>query len=455
MGTTATGDTIVAPATPYGTAAIAKLRVSGPRSRELLQRIFRRETWLPRHVYCSPYRDRQGRRLDEVCWFFFEGGHSCTGEDSFEIDAHGNPLIVRKILEDLELRDCRLAAPGEFTRRAFLNHRIDLCQAEAVLDLIHASSEEALAVATEQLAGSLSQKVSELGEHLLQLLAAVEAAIDFPEEVAEEAGAEDRIGKKLEEWLEELRALRAMQGDAERIRRGLRVVLVGEPNAGKSSLLNRLLRQERALVDARAGTTRDFISAPWVCAGHRLELFDTAGLRTPESDLERRGIARGIALLQEADLALWVVDPHVPPRFSERELLAHIAPERVIRVENKCDLGSVGGSRETESALTRVSVSATTGEGIADLCRRLAEKIRNLFSGVVPPYGINERHGSIFRRLEELLSSTQAQMRSAELPTECLASDLRLALEILGEMTGPRDPEALLDRLFSRFCIGK
>jgi tRNA modification GTPase len=443
-------------ATPYGIAAMAKLRVSGPRTRELIQTIFRRRDWQARHVYFSPFWDRNGKTLDEVCWFFFEGARSYTGEDSLEIDAHGNPLIIRRMLEDLEGRGCRLAEPGEFTRRAFLNHKIDLCQAEAVLDLIHAPSDEALALASEQLSGHLSRRISDWRDRLLGLLASVELGIDFSSEAEEEANAGPPIGATIEALLQEMGELRAMQGAAERLKRVLKIVLVGEPNAGKSSLFNRLLRQERALVDAGAGTTRDFIGANWICAGQILELIDTAGLRDPENDLERQGIERSLALLEKADLVLWVVDPQEPERISVQDLSSHIAPKRLIRVENKCDLGRGKPSAQAEeSAWETLSVSAKTGEGIGALERKVAEKIQSLTLGSVPSYGINERHAGILRRVEGLLVRTRDSLRASGLAAECLASDLRLALEILGEMIGPYDQEALLDRLFSQFCIGK
>jgi tRNA modification GTPase len=441
-------------ATPYGIAAIAKVRISGPRTKDLLREIFHKKEWVPRHVYRSSFHNRQGERLDEVCWFYFEGEHSYTGEDSLEIDCHGNPLIVQKILEDLELHACRLAEPGEFTRRAFLNHKIDLCQAEAVLDLIHAHSEEALTLASQQLSGNLSRKISELSERLLRLLASVEMTIDFSSEMGDELEDGKHIRATIESFLEDIRSLQAMQRDSERLKRGTKVVLVGEPNVGKSSLLNCLLRQERALVNPEAGTTRDFITAPWICSGHILELCDTAGLRHPESDLERQGIEKSIALLKEADLALWVVDPYVPERFSVQRLRTYIDLERVIRVENKSDLGTIDVPRAKQS-LKIVSISAKTGMGIDALCQLLAEKIQALSINGVPSYGINERHASVFRRVEQLLTSSLSRMNSADLGAECMASDLRLALEILGEMTNPYDQEAMLDRLFTQFCVGK
>jgi tRNA modification GTPase len=441
-------------ATPYGVAAIAKVRVSGLRTKELIREIFEKKEWKARHVYRSSFRNRRGEKLDEVCWFCFEGKHSYTGEDSLEIDCHGNPLIVQKILEDLELRACRLAEPGEFTRRAFLNHKIDLCQAEAILDLIHANSKEALTMASQQLSGGLSRKISELSERLLRLLASVEMTIDFSSEMGDEPEDGKHIRESIKQFLENIRSLQAMQRDSERLKKGTKVVLIGEPNVGKSSLLNCLLRQERALVNAEAGTTRDFISASWICSGHMLELFDTAGLRHPESDLERQGIEKSIALLQEADLALWVVDPHVPEKFSIQELQTYVDLKRVIRVENKSDL-SIIDVPQAEDSLKTVSVSAKTGMGIDALCLLLAEKIQAMSVHGVPSYGINERHASVLRRVEQVLTSSWVRMNSADFAAECTASDLRFALEILGEMTSPYDQEAMLDRLFSQFCIGK
>jgi tRNA modification GTPase len=442
-------------ATPYGIAAIAKIRISGPRTEELVQKFFRKSAWPSRRVHCGIFHDKNGQRLDEVCWFFFEGDHSYTGEDSLEIDCHGNPLIVQKILEDLECYSCRLAEPGEFTRRAFLNHRIDLCQAEAVLDLIHANNEQALAVASEQLSGSLSCKISELSHQLLHLLATLELEIDFSDEAEGESDTRVHVGKAIEALLENIRSLQAMQRDFERMKRGSKVVLIGEPNVGKSSLLNCLLQQERALVDAEAGTTRDFITVPWICSGYDLELCDTAGLRTPKSELERWGIEKSIALLKAADLALWVVDPHVMENISAQALLAHIAPEHMIRVENKSDLGVVEQAQVIENILECVRISVKTGEGIDVLCQLLTKKLRTLSVHHTLPYGINERHASVLRRVELLLMSVLVAINASDMAPECIASDLRLALEILGEMTSPYDQEAMLDQLFAQFCIGK
>jgi tRNA modification GTPase len=441
-------------ATPYGVAAIAKVRISGTRTKELVQEIFEKKEWKARHVYRSSFCDRQGEKLDEVCWFYFEGEHSYTGENSLEIDCHGNPLIVQKILEDLELRACRLAEPGEFTKRAFLNHKIDLCQAEAVLDLIHANNEKALAIASQQLSGNLSRKISELSERLLRLLASVEMTIDFSLEMGDEPEDEKHIRETIELFLKDIRSLQAMQRDSERLKKGTKVVLIGEPNVGKSSLLNCLLQQERALVNAEAGTTRDFISASWICSGYVLELFDTAGLRHPESDLERQGIEKSMALLKEADLALWVIDSHVPENFSMQALQTYIDLEHVIRVENKSDLGMADIPR-AENSLKSVSVSAKTGMGIDTLCQLLTEKIQALLAHCAPSYGINERHASVFRRVEQVLTSSWVRMDSADLAAECMASDLRLALGILGEITSPYNQETMLDRLFAQFCIGK
>jgi tRNA modification GTPase len=449
-------DTIVALATPYGVAAIAKVRVSGPLSRELIQGIFLKTGWSPRHVYWADFRDIHGRKLDEVCWVYFENDKSYTGEDGLEIDCHGNPLIVQKILKDLEQRGCRLAEPGEFTKRAFLNHKIDLCQAEAVLDLIHANNEQALAIASEQLSGSLSCKISELNKQLLHLLALIEMEIDFSEGMEEESDSGlSRVSAEIEQFLEDVQTLQAMQSDSERVRKGIKVVLIGEPNAGKSSLLNHLLQKDRALVDMEAGTTRDFISASWVCSGYHLELFDTAGLRAPENNLERQGIERSIALLKTADVVLWVVDLHAPEKISTEALMAYTSPERVIRVENKSDLGVASESGKAVSSLERVVVSAKTGEGIDVLRQQLAAKIPILSSHRPLLYGINERHASVFRRVEDLLASVLSRVKSSNASAECIASDLRLALEILGEITGSYDQEAMLDNLFSQFCIGK
>ena len=291
-------DTIAALATPVGTSALAVVRVSGPQAVALTQAIFS-ETPPPRFARHSDYHDSRGRLVDDVLYTYFAAPNSFTGEDSLEISCHGNPFIAQKILEDLLLRGCRPAEAGEFSKRAFLNGRMDLSQAEAIMDLIHARSERALAAANQQLRGSLGRKMDELIFLLINLLANIEAYIDFPEE---DLPAEDRraVIKKLQDLSAGTGQLLATNRYGELLRTGIKTVILGEPNAGKSSLLNCLVGRERALVSPEPGTTRDYIEESIIVDSHWLRLIDTAGLNEAPSALEKRGIEKTLEQAGEA-----------------------------------------------------------------------------------------------------------------------------------------------------------
>jgi tRNA modification GTPase len=281
-------DTIAALATPVGTAAIAVVRASGPDTARLAREIFG-ATPPPRVATHSDYRDRAGVVVDDVLVTFFAGPRSYTGEDSLEVSCHGNPFIAQKILEDLFARGCRPAEPGEFTQRAFLHGQMDLSQAEAVMDLIHARSEKALAAANQQLRGSLGRQMNALIDRLLQVLARVEAYIDFPDE---DLPPEDRVlvARELTQLTRETDRLLATSHYGQMLRDGIKTVIVGAPNVGKSSLLNRLVGSERALVSPEPGTTRDFIEERILVGPHCLRVIDTAGLNPSPAPLEKLGM---------------------------------------------------------------------------------------------------------------------------------------------------------------------
>ncbi len=331
-------DTIAALATPVGTAAIALLRISGPDTLALVQQLVGRNP-LPRVATHVDYRDRAGALLDDVLVTYFAGPRSYTGEDAAEVTCHGNPFIAQKILEDLFSRGCRPADPGEFTQRAFLSGRMDLSQAEAVMDLIHARSDRALAVANDQLRGALGRRMERLIETLLGALARVEAYIDFPDEDLPESDNQ-WVADQIQRLREETGRVMATQHYGELLRDGIKTVIVGEPNVGKSSLLNRLLGSERALVSAEPGTTRDFIEERLMVGAHCLRLIDTAGLNPSPAPLERLGMKRTIERLEEADLIIAVTDASRPdvglPPEVERVSIRGIR----INVLNKCDLNN-------------------------------------------------------------------------------------------------------------------
>lgn len=447
-------DTIAALATPAGTAALAVVRASGPQCAPLAAALFG-ATPPPRVATHADYRDRNGRLVDDVVATFFQGPNSYTGEDTLEISCHGNPFIAQVILEDLLARRCRPAEPGEFTRRAFLNGRMDLSQAEAVVDLIHARSERALAAANQQLRGSLGRHLAQLTDRLLLVLARVEAYIDFPEE---DLPAEDRdlVSRELADVLRGTARLLATSHYGELLREGIKTVIVGEPNVGKSSLLNRLVGRDRALVSSQPGTTRDYLEERLMVGPHGLRLIDTAGLSPDPETLEKLGIEKTLERAEEADLFLFVLDATRPTPLLPPAIQVRMQPANTVVVLNKCDLLE---GREpaacVDASLTAVKVSALTGEGIEELTEaitRLADAFGLEQGGEI--IAINARHADALRRAREGLESAQAKL-AVQGPAELLASDLRGALDAYGEIAGKIDHERMLDHLFATFCIGK
>lgn len=446
-------DTIVALATPTGTAAIAVVRVSGPDTNRLVREIFG-ATPPPRVVQRADYRDAHETLLDDVLFTFFQGPHSYTGEDSLEISSHGNPFIAQKILEDLLARGCRVAGPGEFTQRAFLSGRMDLSQAEAVMDLIHARSERALAAANQQLRGSLGRCMDSLTHRLLGVLARVEAHIDFPEE---DLPREDSnwLGDELRQITKETERLLATSHYGQLLRDGIKTVIVGAPNAGKSSLLNRLVGHERALVSEDPGTTRDFIEERVLVGPHCLRLIDTAGLNPSPVPLEKRGIDKTLERAAEAGIFLLVLDAHQPIPVFPSPIMERIVTSPTIVVLNKMDL--VRGEPDPLPFLARsvVQISALTGRGLDEL-RKAMELMADSFQQQVGGelIAINARHAHALTRAQTCLNEAQRKLFAQD-PAELLASDLRDTLDAFGEIRGKIDNEQMLDQLFASFCIGK
>jgi len=449
-----TADTIAALATPVGTAALAVVRVSGPDCAGLASAIFGRP--LPARVAThADYRDLDGHTVDDVLATFFSGPRSYTGEDALEIASHGNPFIAQSIIQDLLKRGCRAAEAGEFTRRSFLNGRMDLTQAEAVMDLIHARGERALAAANQQLRGSLGRHLEILTEGLLLVLARVEAYIDFPDE---DLPPEDRriVEDELTRVLRGTDRLLATRRYGELLRDGVKTVIIGEPNAGKSSLLNRLVGHDRALVSPEPGTTRDFIEERLIIGAHCLRLIDTAGLNPSPAPLEKLGIEKTLARADEADLFLWVVDASRPCPSLPEAVAARLTPANTLILLNKCDL--LSGSPPVAKApvpLPCLPLSALPGEGfdaLADAIVQRADAFRQDQGEDL--IAINSRHADALRRAREGLETALVQL-TAHGPTELLASDLRGALAALGEIAGKIDNERMLDHLFATFCIGK
>ncbi len=445
-------DTIAALATPVGTSAIAVVRASGAQVTTLVSVIFG-ETPLPRAARHADYKDARGQLVDDVLYTFFAAPNSFTGEDTVEISCHGNPFIAQKILEDLFVRGCRPAEAGEFSKRAFLNGRMDLSEAEAVMDLIHARSERALVAANQQLRGSLGRQMESLISQLINILAQIEAYIDFPDE---DLPPEDRqaVIRNLSQLKAETGRLLATSHYGSMLRDGIKTVILGEPNAGKSSLLNRLVGRERALVSAEPGTTRDYLEELILVGPHALRLIDTAGLNTNPSSLEKRGIDKTLEQAAAADLFLWVIDATRPLPSLPLTAAARLTSANTIAVFNKSDLPAHQPMPVPEK-FSSVNVSALTGSGIETLQTEIA-KLADSFQAVCGDelIAINARHAHALEEATQCLDSAVQKLNTGD-ATELVASDLRSALDNFSQIAGKVDNEQILDRLFSTFCIGK
>ena len=441
-------DTIAAVSTAFGQGAVALLRVSGPGARGIAETVFLGKTSPPRVQHFGNVMDGEGEKIDEVLLTVFEGPASYTGEDMVEIGCHGGLLVTRRILDRLLECGARSAEPGEFTQRAFLNGKMDLTQAEAVMDLIGARTELALKAANAQLEGRLGAKVAAMRETALGLLAHVEAYIDFPEEDIDPETGEALLGK-MRGLVSDIEALLATSEQGRILREGVATVICGAPNVGKSSLLNVLLGFERAIVSEVAGTTRDTIEEVISLKGIPLRLIDTAGVRESEDVIEKAGIARTAKQMASADLILEVVDGSQPKTAPAYDVPGRDTAKHVL-ILNKQDLGvhpSWDGSNT-------VSMSC-----LGDDSETLADEIFARVTGGDVPWGanivaINARHRSCLLRAKEKLEAAGSALKE-EMSAEFVALDLREAMDAIGEIAGRADVEELLGEIFSSFCIGK
>ena len=443
-------DTIVALASGGGTAAVALIRVSGSRAEEIagLACGMLLDHLAERRATRAKIRDAEGLTLDDVLLTVFRGSRSFTGEPVVEIACHGGRLVTRRVLE--RLLDCgaRAAGPGEFTQRAFFNGKLDLTQAEAVMDLISAQSDLALRAAHEQLEGGIGRQTGALREDLIGLVAHLEAWIDFPEEdIDPDTG--DLFSARIDGVRQGIARLLATAEQGRILREGVRTVICGRPNAGKSSLLNLLLGSERAIVSDEAGTTRDTIEEVIVLDGVPLRLVDTAGLRGEAGGIEREGIRRTLQEAGRADLLLVVRDGALP--MIESGVTLSESAGRVVTVLNKCDLGE----HPEWSEQPGVRLSCNSGEGLDELRRAIREAL-DLGEADWGEHAvaINTRHRDCLRRADESLETAAVLLESGAAP-ELAALELRGALEALGEISGKIDTEEILGAIFSRFCIGK
>lgn len=443
-------DTIVALSTPSGESAIAVVRLSGAQTQTLAAEIFG-ATPKPRTAAYGKYTDRNGTVLDDVVAVFFKAPHSYTGEDCLEISTHGNPFIVRSVIDDLIARGARAAQAGEFTRRAFENAKMDLSQAEAVALLIGARSERSLKAARKQLSGELGRRINDMSAKLLDALALIEAYIDFPEDDLPE---EDKtaVANSLSQCAEEMRRLIATAKISPLVHEGIDVVIAGAPNAGKSSLLNALLGGERAIVSDIAGTTRDFISEKTTLRGNIVRLTDTAGLREGGDDLEAIGIRKAKEKIAHCDICLFVADSSAPD-FSEFDADA-FSERNTIIVLNKCDIAKAAPDARFNK-YEKVEISCKNSEGIETLLDTLARLIDKYhITAAADDILVSARHAQSLEAARSAVESAR-DAACAGAACELVSADLREALSNLGDIVGKTDNEAVLDRIFSKFCIGK
>ena len=439
-------ETIAAIATAPGTGAIAVIRVSGPQALAVVQACTGGKALKPRYATLARVRDAQGGTLDECVVTYFAAPASFTGEDTVELSCHGGMLVTRRVLERLLACGARPAEPGEFSRRAFENGKLDLTQAEAVMDIISAGSDLALRAAQNQLQGAIGSQVAAAVDILINVAAHVEAYIDFPEEdIAPDTT--DTLLAQIDEASALLQRLLATADEGRLLREGVRTAIIGAPNVGKSSLLNMLLGYERAIVSSTAGTTRDTIEESVTLGGLRLRLIDTAGLHDSTDAIECAGMERSRRAGAEADLILEVCDITAPrpqlelPQTGARHLL----------LLNKCDQPAHPDWAE-ETAALRISCQNGTGR---EALEQAVEKLFLLDSGERDSLAaINTRHRHALQQAQDFLAAARAALLLAESP-ELVDVDLRAALDSLGSITGRIDTDDILTRVFATFCLGK
>ncbi len=447
---------IVAIATASGRGAIGVVRVSGAAASTVAQAICHK-TLQARHAHFGPFFDVDGSVIDQGIALYFQGPHSYTGEDVLELQAHGGPYVLQRLLKAClavnVTEALRLAEPGEFTRRAFLNDKLDLAQAEAVADMIDAASEQAVRSAARSLSGEFSQAVHALAERIIHLRILVEATLDFPEEEIEFLEKANALGR-LSEITQALTTLQSKAQQGSVLREGMTVVLAGRPNVGKSSLLNALTGEEVAIVTPIAGTTRDKVQQRITIEGVPLNIIDTAGLRDTNDEVERIGVARTREAIANADVVLHLFDGGVGITDEDREIEQSLAPLRARRVQilniwNKCDLQQAPASADIQ-----LSVSCPMRTNI-DALKKLLLQVSGFQSGNEDVFLARERHLTALSTTAQHLSQAQQVAQQGDRALDLFAEELRLAHQALQSITGEFSADDLLGEIFGRFCIGK
>lgn len=454
-------DTIAAIATSIGEGGISIIRVSGDKSIELVDSIFKGKNSRKLHDI-KPYTmryghvvDKNGSKLDEVIISYMKGPKSFTAEDTIEINCHGGVVGTNRILQEMIRAGARMAEPGEFTKRAFLNGRIDLSEAEAVMDIIRAKTELSLKSALMQSEGAISREIKIIRNNLLSVIAHIEATVDYPEEDMEEITAE-KVNEDVNDLIREIEILLSTADEGKILREGLSAVIVGKPNVGKSSLLNALVKEKKAIVSEVPGTTRDAIEEYINIEGIPIKIVDTAGIRETEDIVEKIGVEKSKEKIDEADLVILVLDLSVNLTQEDREIIEYIKDKKYIVLLNKSDLDDKIDKSELKNLKSKyiTNVSVKTGEGL----NLFKDHIKDLFfNGEIKTEGIfvtNIRHKqALIRAKENLESSLNALEYTSAI--DLASIDIRNAWMNLGEITGEALEEDIIHKIFSEFCLGK
>lgn len=456
-------DTICAISTPIGDGGIGIVRISGKDAILIADKIFfpkrnKKLSALPSHtIHYGEIRDDSKEKIDEALVSIMKAPNTYTKEDVVEINCHGGAVPLKRVMELVIKNSARLAEPGEFTKRAFLNGRIDLSQAEAVIDIINSKTDDSLRLAVNQLSGILSKKVNAIREELISIIASVEASIDFVDEDIEFISRYE-MGKRIKRAVDEIETLITTADEGRIYKEGIATAIIGRPNVGKSSLLNALLKEERAIVTPVPGTTRDVIEE-WVnIKGVPLRILDTAGIRHTEDIVEIEGVKRSREAIKSADIILLLIDGSVKLNEEDKGLMEEVMDKKLIVLLNKSDLPSLVKKDDIEKALPEkeiVTISALTGEGV--------DRLRSVIHGLLFKGRItageraiitNLRHKTALEKTKKALETLEGSLKN-EMSEEFLAVDLRGALNALGEITGETATEDILNRIFEEFCVGK
>ena len=449
-------DTIVAVATPPGRSAIGVIRLSGPQSVDIVRILIQDESFTPEpnQIVLKKIARESGEPLDYALVSYFQGPHSFTGEDMVEISCHGSPVILRQLLDVIQRLDGRLADPGEFTLRACKNGKMNLTQAEAIRDLINAQTDAAAVQAARQLRGELSIALQPAKENLIHIIVRLESALEFVEDDLPAVQVKE-IREQLTGVLVTIQDLAGTYSSGRLLREGLRVAIIGRPNVGKSSLFNRLLRSDRAIVTEIAGTTRDSITEAVSLRGIPISLTDTAGIRRASDRIEEIGVERSHRAMADADLLIVVIDGSTELLAEDLAVLAQVTKAKHLVAVNKCDLPEAPGlDHQLGGPSQVVHVSALTAEGLEKLTTAILAPFGTIDSEGVGLLVTDSRHYDLLRRTQSSLEySLQGLSEGAS--EEIVLVGLHGALKFLGEITGETTTEDILSEIFSTFCIGK